>query len=93
MGTTFLRGSFEAVYRDPSIAFHAGDEVTTCGARVRVLAVEGGLPSRIEAVIADFDAAEVAILAWQSGALTRFAPPAEGQSGVIAWSKGPSGFF
>jgi hypothetical protein len=93
-GTTFLRAPFETLDRDPRIAFHVGDEVTTCGVRVRVATVEGGRPARIEVSSdADLDSPETAWLAWQSGAMKRVGFPRAGESVTIPWSIGPSGMF
>ncbi len=93
-GTTLLRGSFEDLYRPPWLPLQVGDEVTGCDARVRVAAVEDGLPSRIE-VTSDvsLDAPGVAWLVWDAGAMKRFVFPALGESVTIAWTPGPSGIF
>jgi hypothetical protein len=96
VGTAFLRGGFEGLYRSPSLPMHEGEEVAQCGARVRVTSVAGGFPTRIDvrfgAKLEDASAGFV-LLAWQGGALSRFAPPAIGESVVIPWSVGPIGLF
>jgi hypothetical protein len=93
-GTTFLRAPFETLDRSPHLAFHPGDEVVTCGVKVRVAAVDGGLPSRVEVTgSADLDAPGTAWLAWQSGAMTKVTFPRTGESVTIPWSLGPSGMF
>jgi hypothetical protein len=93
-GTTFLRGAFEDLYRAPWLPMHVGEEVTVCGARVRVTDVEEGLPSRIE-VHSDvgLDSPTVAWLVWDAGALSELTFPAVGESTTIAWTPGPSGVF
>jgi hypothetical protein len=95
VGTTFLRGSFETLYRAPSIPIAQGDTFEQCGASIRVASMSEGHPSRIEVSFgAPLDAApDVALLAWQAGALRRFVLPAVGASAVIPWSPGPSGLF
>jgi len=60
---------------------------------VRVLAVERGLPSRIELRADWLDAPGVTLVTWQSGALRRFTPPAPGATTVVAWTPGPTGLF
>jgi hypothetical protein len=94
-GTTFVRAPFETLDRSPTIPFRLGEEVATCGVRVRVAAVEGGHPSRIDVTSpTDLDAPETAWLAWQSGAMTRVRFPAgAGESVTIPWTLGPSGMF
>ena len=93
-GTTFLRAPFETLDRSPSIPFHVGDEVTTCGIEVAVLSVEDGRPARIEVrADASLDAPDTAWLAWQSGAMRRVAFPRVGESITIPWTVGPSGMF
>jgi hypothetical protein len=93
LGTTLMRGVFETLYREPSIPFHEGDGATVCGKRVIVSRLEGGLPAAIELHADDMDQPEVALLAWQGGALRRIAAPGVGASVVIPWSPGPSGVF
>jgi hypothetical protein len=93
-GTTFLRGSFEALFRAPWLPLHVGDEQAVCGARVRVASLEGTLPSRIEITTdEDLDAPTGAWLAWQAGYLRNFAFPPVGESLTIPWTAGPSGVF
>jgi hypothetical protein len=93
-GTTFLRGAFEDLYRAPWLRLQVGDEIVTCGVRVRVAAIEGGLPSRIE-IESDLplDSPGVAWLIWEAGALKEVTFPAVGRSTTVAWTPGPSGIF
>jgi hypothetical protein len=93
LGRTLMRGAFETLYRDPSIPFHEGDGATVCGAAVRVLRVDGGRPAAVELRIDRLDAPDVALLAWQSGALSRLVLPAVGASTVVPWSPGPMGVY
>jgi hypothetical protein len=96
IGAALGRGAFEELYRAPWLPMHEGDEVVTCGARVRVASVAGGFPTRIEvrfgAALEDA-AAGFVLLAWQGGGLRRLAPPAIGESVVLPWTVGPSGLF
>jgi hypothetical protein len=93
-GTTFLRGAFEDLYRAPWLPLHVGDEVTVCGARVRVADVEDGLPSRIEVRSNVWlNSPSVAWLVWDAGAMKELTFPAIGESTTIAWTPGPSGIF
>jgi hypothetical protein len=89
VGTSLLRSAFDRVYRAPSIAFHPGDEVEQCGAKVRVVATEEGRPTRIE-VDGAVGAPDAALLVWQGGAMQRWTVPAVGKTVVIPWSAGPS---
>jgi hypothetical protein len=93
-GTTFLRAPFETLDRSPRHPFAAGDEVVTCGVRVRVASVVEGRPSRIEVTSdADLDAPGTVWLAWQSGAMSRVVFPQTSASTTIRWTVGPSGMF
>jgi hypothetical protein len=94
VGTSFLRAPFESLFRAPSVAWHAGDVARVCGGEVRVTALAGGDPSRIELAVDDpLDDPDVALLAWDGGRIVRLAPPPLGASRVIPWSTGPSGIF
>jgi hypothetical protein len=95
VGTTFLRGSFEGVYRSPDLAMHDGEEVKQCGTTIRVAAMTDGHPSRIEVAFgAPLESTpDVAVLAWQAGALRRLPLPAVGESVVVPWNPGPAQFF
>jgi hypothetical protein len=93
-GRTFLEGAFESLLRPPSQPLAVGDERAICSAMVRVAALDGGLPSRIEVTAdADLDDPAGAWMAWQDGALRTFAFPPVGESRVITWSPGPIGAF
>ncbi|MGO9833417.1 MAG: hypothetical protein ACLP1X_04310 [Polyangiaceae bacterium] len=89
IGTSLLHGAFDRVYRAPSVAFHPGDVVEQCGARVRVIATEDGRPTRIE-VDGALGAPGAAVLVWQGGAMRRWIVPPVGETVVIPWSAGPS---
>jgi hypothetical protein len=93
-GTTFLKGAFEDLFRASWHPLAVGYEQPVCGAVVRVVALEGGLPSRIEVTAdADLDAPSGGWVAWQSGALRPFAFPPIGSTTEIGWSPGPMGMF
>jgi hypothetical protein len=89
IGTSLLQSAFDRVYRAPTVAFHPGDVVEQCGARVRIVATEDGRPTRIE-VDGAVGAPGAAILVWQGGAMRRWTVPAVGETVVIPWSAGPS---
>ena len=94
LGATLMRSPYELLFRAESIAMPEGYTQATCGARVRVVAVEGGFPKRIEVTSdAPLDSPEAAYLVWQGGALRRLPMPPVGESIYVAWSRGPSGFF
>jgi hypothetical protein len=93
-GTTFLEGPFEYLARAAWHPMAVGDERPICGARVRVVALEAGLPSRIEVTAdADLDDPSGGWLAWQAGALRRVEFPPVGGTTAIAWTAGPMGMF
>jgi len=93
-GTTFLKGSFENLFRAAWHPLYLGYEQPVCGAVVRVVALDGGLPSRIEVTAdADLDDPSGGWLAWQAGALRRFTFPSPGGTTVIVWTPGPMGLF
>ncbi|HEX3770931.1 MAG TPA: hypothetical protein VHV30_08715 [Polyangiaceae bacterium] len=85
-----LAGSFDTLFRDPHIAFAEGDTFRQCGASIRVAAVAGGLPTRVE-VTFDRPLEDEAILVWQDHHLERLDPPPLGATEDVAWSPGPSG--
>jgi hypothetical protein len=93
-GTTFLTGPFEYLARSAWHPMAVGDERRICGAVVRVVALDGGLPSRIEITDdADLDDPSAPWLAWQGRALQRVAFPPVGGTTVIRWTPGPMGMF
>jgi hypothetical protein len=94
LGTTLLHGAFETLYRPDSEPLRVGDTIDQCGARIRVVAMREGRPSRIELTTdAPLDGSDVAFVAWRDGAMRRLPLPPVGESVVIPWSPGPSGFF
>lgn len=91
---SLLRDPFETLYRSSDVPFHAGDEVTQCGARFRVSAVEDGRPTEVHILFdRPLEDPSLRFLAWKNGELVALAMPAEGASVDIAWSAGPLGVF
>jgi hypothetical protein len=87
-----LDGSFDELYRAPGLPFAAGDTVQQCGATIRVAAVRGGRPARLEIELRrSLDDPEILLLAWRAHRLVRFTPPRVGETVELAWSAGPSG--
>jgi hypothetical protein len=94
VGTAMLKGPFESLYRAPSLPMHAGDEVSQCGARVRVTAVEAGRPTGIEVQFdTPLDDPGVALVAWDGERLARVRAPELGQTAVLPWRPGPMRMF
>jgi hypothetical protein len=85
-----LAGSFDTLFRDPRLPFAEGDTVQQCGATIRVAAVAGGLPTRLE-VTFDAPLDDVAVLVWTDRHLERLDPPVLGATEEIPWTPGPSG--
>ena len=84
-----LRGPWEILYRSASLPMQAGDEVTVCGARVRVTAVEAGAPTRLEVRFGvPLDHPDLATVAWDGHklALVRLEP---GETRLLPWMPGP----
>ncbi|WP_437617348.1 hypothetical protein [Sorangium sp. So ce1151] len=89
-----LTGMFETLYRSPEAPLRVGDAIRQCDATVRVAAVEGGRPTRIEVELGTpLDDPELVLLTWRDGRLRRVAPPAVGEVLELPWSIGPTGFF
>jgi hypothetical protein len=94
MGRSMLRGPFESLYRARSIAAHVGDEMVQCGSRVRIAALDGAGPIRIEVRFdVSLDDAGLALVAWDGERLARVAPPPVGESVVLGWHVGPMGMY
>lgn len=94
IGRPLLTGAFEVLYRAPTAPFRPGDQVTHCGATIRVAEVEDGKPSRIEVDLgAPLDDPGLVLLAWRDGRLRRIAPPAVGEAVELPWSPGPMGLL
>ena len=91
VGTPLLRGPWETLYRSRSLPVSLGDEVTVCGARVRVAAVDGGSPTRLEVHFGvPLDHPDLATVAWDGDKLSqvRLEP---GETRVLPWRRGPMG--
>lgn len=94
VGRPMLTGMFETLYRSPDAPLRVGDSVRQCGATIRVAAVDGGRPTRIEIDLgAPLEDPELALLTWSDGRLRRVAPPAVGETLELPWFPGPIGFF
>jgi hypothetical protein len=90
----FLRGAFEALFRDPSVPLHVGETFPVCTATVRIGAMEDGLPSRLDIQAdEDLDAPRTPWLAWVDGAVRAVPFPPVGKELTIRWSPGPMGMF
>jgi hypothetical protein len=90
---TFFDGGFVDVFRARRLGLHAGQTIALEGARVRVLAEQGGAPTAIELVLdVPFEHPSVDLLAWENEGL-RPVSLAVGESRDIAWSPGPTGLF
>jgi len=91
VGTPLLRGPWETLYRSRSLTVSLGDEVTVCGARVRVAAVDGGSPTRLEVHFGvPLDHPDLATVAWDGERLAqvRLEP---GETRLLPWRRGPMG--
>jgi hypothetical protein len=94
VGTSFLRGPFEELYRAPAFPMKEGDEVVQCGARIRVAAVDDGRPARIEVRFGESpDDESIALLAWDGKRLARVSPPRPGEEIRLPYSRGPMGMY
>ena len=61
-----LDGSFDALFRSPDRPFAVGDTFDQCGATIRVVAVERGLPKRLAiAYKRRLDDPKLAFLVWR----------------------------
>jgi hypothetical protein len=95
VGSSFLRGPFEALYRAPQLLMKEGDEIEQCGARIRVASVEAGRPTRIEVRFpASPDDGDIALVAWDGRRLARVPPPRRPgeEVGLKHWP-GPMGMY
>jgi hypothetical protein len=63
--------------------------VRSCGAIIRVAAVERGRPKRLEVELGG----DAVLLQWKDGRLQRLALPPPGESIDIPWEPGPSRVF
>jgi hypothetical protein len=94
VGTSFLRGPFEALYRAPAFPMKEGDEVEQCGARIRVAAVDDGRPARIEVRFGGSpEDGSIALLAWDGTRLARVLPPRRGEGITLPHRRGPMGMY
>ncbi len=89
---TLLDGSFDQLFRAADRPFAIGDTIEQCGATIRVTAVRGGRPSRLDiALRRKLDDPELVWLVWRDHQLARFTFPAIGETTMLPWSPGPSG--
>jgi len=89
VGRPLLRTTFETLYRARALRMQAGDEVTQCGARVRVAAVEDGSPTRLEVRFdLPLDDPGLATVAWDGDRLARVRL-AIGETRLLPWRPGP----
>lgn len=97
-GLPMLTG-FDALFRSPGVRpLRIGDEVSQCGARIRVEAAVDGRPTSLVVTFAtDLDAADddaPVLLTWDGEALRRFVAPPVSASATpaaveIPWAPGP----
>jgi hypothetical protein len=84
-----LRSTFETLYRSRALPFAIGDEVSVCGAQVRVAAVEDGSPTRLDVNVGtSLDDETVATVAWDGERLRRVRLGL-GETRVLPWRRGP----
>jgi hypothetical protein len=89
IGVPFARGVFETLYRSRAFPFAVGDDVTSCGAHVRVAAIADGSPTRLDVDFgAPLEDPGLALLAWDGERLVRTAI-AEGETRILPWRPGP----
>jgi hypothetical protein len=91
IGHTLLEGSFDELFRAADQPFEIGATVEQCGATIRVAAVTGGRPARLEVTLRrSLDDPEIVMLVWRDHRLARFTPPRVGETVELPWSPGPS---
>jgi hypothetical protein len=94
VGRAFLEGPFEKLYRSTAYPSKVGDEVEQCGARIRVAAESGGLPTRVEVRLpAPPEGSSVALLAWNGWRLAPVVLPPVGQDVRLPRLRGPMGDY
>jgi hypothetical protein len=84
-----LRGPWEVLYRSASLPMQAGDELTVCGAHLRVASVDSGAPTRLEIRFGvPLDHPDLATVAWDGHTLApvRLSP---GETRLLPWHPGP----
>jgi hypothetical protein len=99
LDSTFLKSSFETLYRTSAEPLHVGDTAEQCGGTYRVLALgrpsdprsdEDLRPTRIELTLPKDDGHR-RVAVWDAGHLRDLPPMAVGESREVAWSPGPMG--
>ncbi len=92
IGTTFLSGDTERMYRAKRLPMSIGDEVAQCGSIVRVASALGGRPTRVDIHFdSSLDDPDLALLAWRNGQIERVSPSEVSPGLTIWWSPGPLG--
>jgi hypothetical protein len=88
----FLDSTFENVARSPRHPLRAGDTIAVAPFTVRVLADEGGLPTRFAATFdRPIEDPSLAIVHWKDGRLRAIPPLAIGEEAVLRHEPGPGG--
>ena len=90
LGGPMLRAPFERLYRSQSVPFQAGDKVELKGMTVRILEVDNGAPTKIEARFdRSVDDPGLWFVEWRDGLLRKLKVPAVGGSVKLEWKVGP----
>ncbi len=91
-GGALLDGAFEYVVRPPSAPLRTGDVVTFGTSTVRILADDGGKPTRFEVTFdRSLDDPSMVLLVWRGGALRALSLPPAGVEVRVAHEVGPMG--
>src|SRR5262249_3183497 len=81
---------FETLFRSPRRGFAVGAEVDQCGTKIRVAAVEGDRPTRLEIRLERVPPSSLALLHWREGHLVNVALPRVGAATEFSWQPGPT---
>jgi hypothetical protein len=92
IGTTFLSGDAERMYRAERVPMNVGDEVLQCGACIAVTAVRNGRPTKTEIRFdRAMDDSSLAVLTWRNGRVERVTAGETESEMLIRWTAGPLG--
>jgi hypothetical protein len=94
LGTTFLSGDTERMYRAKRVPLAVGAAVAQCGSSVRVAAAVDGRPTRVDVQVdSALDDPDVALLTWRNGHIERVSFTEVASGLTIPWSPGPLGML